>query len=208
MKALTALLKEEISIVKRRKIELSLTIVVEYIILYELTEALIKQYREICADTYNEVDTIRDRLGRKTHVYIMFVPVDKTKTVPCATTNVAQTINDADAYSSEFGPHTVSVKVQLVNKALELLAHELGHVKYQVPNLKGYMKFYNKRYGQFPRELNCIGHDDDDISGKTSEASVKHYKKHHATYLKEGHAQFQYPAYLSHVIRKQVKRIT
>ena len=40
----------------------------------------------------------------------------------------------------------VSVKIWAVNKALFVLAHELGHVKYQVPHLASYINEYKKYY--------------------------------------------------------------
>ena len=57
-----------------------------------------------------------------------------------------QSSDDKDAYQSEYGKFTVSVKVWIVPRALLVLAHELGHVKYQVPNLASYFEFYKKHY--------------------------------------------------------------
>ena len=60
------------------------------------------------------------------------------------TTNLGQDKKDPDTYESEYGTYTVSVRIVIGKKSLHLLAHELGHVRHQVPDLAAYYAFYTK----------------------------------------------------------------
>jgi hypothetical protein len=117
-----------------------------YIAYYELTEQLLAQFRSIAPDLYHEIDTIKDDEGRSTDVYVKFMPEEEMKVSVSGTTNIAQAEEDGNAYHSEYGAHTVSVRIAIGKKSLGLLAHELGHVKYQVPYLVSYVKYYNMHY--------------------------------------------------------------
>ena len=64
--------------------------------------------------------------------------------------------NDKDAYVSEYGPFSVSIKVWIVTRALLVLSHEFGHVKYQVPNLASYLEFHRTHYMKL--HIYFIGH--------------------------------------------------
>ena len=43
---------------------------------------------------------------------------------------------DNDASYSEYGDRTVSITIWIMDNALTILSHELGHVKYRYPTLK------------------------------------------------------------------------
>ena len=104
-------------------------------------------------DLYNEIDTIKDIKGRAVNVFVKFIPTDATEVKAWGTTYMRQVENDQDGYLSEYGELTVSVKIWIVNNALLVLAHELGHVKYQVPNLANYFEYYRKNYFSIMNEL-------------------------------------------------------
>ncbi len=89
---------------------------------------------------------------------------------------MSQVKNDPDGYLSEYGDHTVSVKIWIVNNALLVLAHELGHVKYQVPHLAHYFEFYKKNYFGIMNDSNHIGHNPSDPSGKSAN-NMKNYSE-------------------------------
>ncbi len=127
-----------------------------HISFYDLTENLLNQFKIIAPKLYAEIDTISDRKGRPVHVYVKFVPVDATKVKAWGITYLNQVENDKDAYLSEYGAFTVSIKIWIVPKALLVLSHELGHVKYQIPNLASYMNFHKKCYKD--EVSNYIGH--------------------------------------------------
>jgi hypothetical protein len=80
------------------------------------------------------------------------------------------------------------VKVWIVPRALLVLAHEFGHVKYQVPNLASYMSFYKKRYNNVLK-TNSIGHDVDDPSGKSAIQSGNRFQKNFASTVSLGKVQ-------------------
>ena len=136
---------------QRRKVQSTIATFVNHVSYYDLTESLLVQFKTIAPELYAEIDTIRDRLGRPVNVYIKFVPVDGTDVKAEGTTYMNQSDYDKDAYHSEYGEFTVSVKVWIVPRALLVLAHELGHVKYQVPHAASYFEFYKKHYDNRPR---------------------------------------------------------
>src|SRR5687768_3038737 len=153
---------------KERKIKESLKAAMDHIAYYRLTERLLEQFRVIAPDLYNEINSIKDKKGRPVDVLIKFVPHDATKLKSWGTTCIGQSASDHDAYVSEYGENTVSVKIWTVSKALLVLSHELGHVKYQVPNLASYLEFHRTNYLAVTTEFDIIGHQADDPSGMTA----------------------------------------
>ncbi len=69
-------------------------------------------------------------------------------------------------------------------KALWLLAHEFGHVKYQVPHLASYVDFYKSTYLRKSFNSNFIGHFDDDSSGKVAKSYGRRYQQNYKIYRK------------------------
>src|SRR5688572_25924969 len=177
LKNLTEILTEDedLSGIQRRKIESKVETLVNHISFYDLTESLLNQFKIIAPKLYAEIDTIRDRKGRPVHVYVRFVPVDATKVKAWGITYLNQMENDQDAYLSEYGAFTVSIKIWIVPKALLVLSHELGHVKYQIPNLASYITFHKKCYQD--DVSNCIGHNPADPSGKSAVEAEKSFRK-------------------------------
>jgi len=109
--------------------------------------------------------------------------------------------NDKDAYLSEYGAFTVSVKIWIVPKALLVLSHELGHVKYQIPNLASYMNYHKKCYKEVS---NYIGHNADDPSGNTAIETEKLFRKEHAYFLRNTNEKIQNPVIMLTKIRKSM----
>ena len=204
LKNLTNILIENknLSGIQRRKIESKAETLVNHISFYDLTENLLNQFKIIAPRLYAEIDTISDRKGRPVHVYVKFVPVDATKVKAWGTTYLNQVENDKDAYLSEYGELTVSIKIWIVPKALLVLSHELGHVKYQIPNLASYMDFHKKYYKD---ELsNYIGHNPHDPSGKTAVQTEKLFRKEYFYFLKNTNEKIQNPVILLTKIRKSM----
>ena len=147
LKSLHLLLKDNnLSYQQKTSMKNSVTALIKFIKYYELTEKLLSQFRLITPDLYNEIGSLKDASGRRVDIYVKFVPETDMPKGVAGTTNIGQEKNDENAYSSEYGTSTVSIKIAAVNKALFLLAHELGHVKYQVPNLASYIQFHSKFY--------------------------------------------------------------
>jgi hypothetical protein len=140
LKALQTLLYEtpEVSNAQRKVAEARIKTLVNYISYFELTEDLLLQFRIVAPDLYNEIDSVKDRQGRPTDVFVKFIAPEQAKVLAWGITNINFVPEDPDMYKSEYGNGTVSVKVWIVSKALLVLAHEFGHIKYQVPNLANY----------------------------------------------------------------------
>jgi hypothetical protein len=177
---------------QRRKIQSTIATLVDHVAYYDLTEGLLRQFKTIAPELFAQVDTIRDRLGRPVDVYIKFVPADATSVKAWGLTYMDQSSDDKDAYQSEYGKFTVSIKVWIVRRSLLVLAHELGHVKYQVPNLANYLEFHKQRYTNMPARIS-MGHDIDDPSGKWASQFGKTFQKKYSEFLKISIEKVQNP---------------
>ena len=183
---------ENITSWQRRKTQSAIATLIDHVAYYELTEGLLMQFKATAPELYVQIDTITDRLGRPVDVFVRFVPVDGTSVKAWGLTNVKQSSDDKDAYQSEFGKFTVSVKIWIVRSALLVLAHELGHVKYQVPNLASYCEFYKKHYDPTPA-TNSMGHDIDDPSGRWANQFGRTFQKRYADFIKKSIDKVQNP---------------
>jgi len=188
----------------RRGIKLRIERLEFDILYYELTENLLNQFRIIAPTLYNEIDTIKDNKGRAVHVYVKFVPEGATEVKAWGTTYMSQAEDDLDAYRSEYGNLTVSVKIWIVNNALKVLAHELGHVKYQVPHLASYCKFYERHYYSSMRNPHTMGHGTNDPSGKSATKYGNIFRKAYSSFLKTQKGKIQNPILLVESIRRNL----
>ena len=178
---------------------------VKYIAYHDLTESLLKQLKAIAPDLYNEIDTIRNRNGRSTDVYVRFIPEEEAPVQAWGVTNIANTPGDANIYLSEYGESSVSVKVCTVSQALLVLAHELGHVKYIVPNLANYKAYHIMRYPPCSTQSNHVGHDADDQSGKSAVVFEKRFKaSYFMRYSKNEIVRTDSPRVLVNKIRREI----
>jgi len=185
----------DLSVFRRHKVEASIEILVNHISYYELTENLLSQYQIIAPQLFSEIDTITDRLGRPVDVYVKFVPLDATEVKAWGITQVCQMENDRDAYVSEYGPLTVSIKVWIVSRALLVLSHEFGHVKYQVPNLASYLEFHRMHYWDNGMST-FIGHNPNDPSGQSANHFGNIFRRTYWEFLKTGNDKAQTPSVL------------
>jgi len=189
---------------QRRKLESKIASIETTISYHTLTDGLLRQFKAIAPDLYAEIDTIKDSKGRSVTVYVKFIPQDATKVKAWGTTYIRQMENDLDGYESEYGENTVSVKIWIVSKALLVLSHELGHVKYQVPHLASYLDYYRKRYPTVG-EYDYVGHDINDLSGQSASAFEKRFQKQYAAFLKLPNEKFENPLVLMDKIRKNLR---
>jgi hypothetical protein len=141
------------------------------------TEQLIKQFHLISPALYNRVDSIKDAKGRAIDIYIKFVPHDETLIMAGGITFMARAIDDPDACVSEYGKHTVSIKIWISNRALVVLSHELGHVHYQVPNLARYTEYYYQKYQSWTTGSSHLGHAGNDRSGRSASLFEREFKR-------------------------------
>ena len=173
-----------LNIFERTAIDSKINQLLERILYYELTQQLLTQFRFISPELYAAVDSIRSLTGEAVIVYVKFVPTTSMRHQAQGTTNIAQCEVNEHTYWSEFGPNTVSVKIASLIKAMHLLAHEFGHVLYQVPNLARYIEFYEETYLTESFKSNYIGHNDNDPSGRTALKCERQFKQDYLSYLR------------------------
>ncbi len=155
----------------------------EYILFYELTERLLQQFQTIVPALHKQIDTIQDFSGRSVDVYVKFVPKTEIQAGTLATTNIDQMENDPHGYYSNYGPHSVSVKIVTTKHSLLILAHEFGHVRYQVPNLSSYVNFFLRHYQDQHMKANYLGHKPNDPSGQSAVAFEKIFREENLKFI-------------------------
>ena len=195
--------QNDLTISQRKKIRSTISFIENDISYYELTNCLIQQFKIIAPELYAEIDSIKDKKRRPINVYIKFIPQDETKVKAWGTTYIEQQKTDKDGYLSDYGVNSVSIKIWIVSNALLVLAHELGHVKYQVPNLASYVEYYKSHYPT-AKILDYIGHEPGDPSGTSAVIFEKRFKKEYAGYLKTPKEKIQSPLVLIEWIKKNL----
>ncbi len=181
---------------ERRLIKSNIAMLANSISYYEVTENLLSQFRTIAPDLYDEVNAITDKHGRAVNVYIKIIPKNSTTVKAWGITYLSHVRNDAHTYQSEYGVGTVSVKIWMVNEALFVLAHELGHVKYQVPHLSTYIRDYKRFYGTKSDNFFYLGHHPNDPSGKSANEYVKRFRKEYVYFVRTSREKIQSPLVL------------
>lgn len=158
---------------------------VNYISYYELTDEFIRQFRIVAPIIFTELDNIKDKKERNTDVYIRLVSEDQARTSMVAASFFERMAEDEDANVSRYGPYSVSVDISIGENALFLLSHELGHIRYIVPNLATYFKFYDWNYRNVT-SINNMGHSANDPSGQYSHIFERRFLDEKKTYLRNG----------------------
>ena len=182
----------ELSVEAQRALETEMRRLISYVSCYELTEELIVRLKTISPSIFWDVENITDKKGRATDVYIKLVPDDLTRINLKAASFVKQLVGDVDASCSEHGPFSVSVDICIRQNSLFLLCHELGHIKYIIPNLAAYKLFYRKAYGQAKYvNLSFIGHGHRDKSGLIARQFEKMYRADMARYKQNREGELQ-----------------
>jgi hypothetical protein len=203
LKKLNALLDTTRSPNERRKLEEHAARLKDFILYYELTETLLFQFKMISPDIYNEVDTVKDAQAHSVDVYVKFLPGKKMVGSVAGTTNVPLD-EEGDTYSSTYGLHSVSTFIVAGNNALSLLAHELGHIRYQVPNIAIYRKFFIKHYRVATSDSESVGHHHTDPSGQNAFEFERKFRLDHDDYLKNNGTKFQRPVALIQSIEREL----
>lgn len=163
------LLFPDMSDSERRKINVAIRKHMLLLAHYQLTEELLADFRLISPRMFEEMEELTDRRGRTTDIYVRFIP-QEAATMPLAGASYFQgSLGDEDANRSRYGEFTVAIDVWISDAALNVLAHELGHTKFIVPNLAEYRTYYLKTYAN-SRLPSSVGHHSNDQSGKTAYA--------------------------------------
>jgi hypothetical protein len=206
LKNLKAIVTESdhLSAARRRQIESKISDIGNFISYFKVTESLLNQFRMIAPDLYAEIDTIRDSKGRPVNVYIKFIPINDTQLQAWGATYVNQSETDSAVSCAEYGVNAVSVKIWIVNKALFVLSHELGHVKYQVPNLSSYLEYYKEHYSPHVDQYDILGHKAGDPSGNSAIRFEKRFRKEYSNFLKMSKEKIEDPMAIMDTIRKNL----
>lgn len=187
---------------KKREIKDHLKVLSNFIAYHELTRQLIDQFKEIAPDLYDEINSIADNNGRPVDVYVQFVPYNTES--PLGMNVMMISPSDRDIYSSEFGENTASIKIQVVANALFVLSHELGHLKYQIPNIGKYADYLKSNYRA--GEHSDIGHRFDDLSGKCAIQYEWRYSFSLSAYHRATTAKLEGPGATLQCIQRQLKQ--
>ena len=171
---------------QKRSVKSQINNLVSLISYHQLTEEVIMQLKIFSPGMYDEIDDIRDKKGRVTDVYVRLIPKENSITQLRAASFFRQSVSDEDASVSKYGDYSVSIDIWISETALILLSHELGHVKYIVPNLATYSKFYEKQYSKTKVSLSYIGHSPRDESGKSAYAFQKRFGQDRRLFLQNG----------------------
>lgn len=160
------------------------------------TQRLIETLKSIDLDLFNEMDTIQDKLGNKTDIYIRIV--DDLEPNVFGVTNLQQHPDLPDSYTSKFGDHSVDIRItnSFLKKSLFALVHELGHARYQIRNLSSYMVFFKRKYQTSEFIGKKYGHKPGDLSHKSVVRTTKSFKKKFRAYKKHSPVKTQWLASL------------
>jgi len=190
----------ELSGAQRRKIKSRIEDMEDHILYYHLTEELLHQLKIVSPDIHSEMDTIKDKKGRATDVYVKVIPLEQATIDLEGATFFSQASGDEDKSTSEYGEGTISIRILITSNLIVVLCHELGHVKHIVPNLAHYMKFHKIHYAHL--NFWYMGHDIDDRSGVSAEAYESKFRKDYALYLRDGGMRFESAISRLHRFRK------
>lgn len=196
-----------LSFEQRRNVKAEIKKLVNYISCYELTEELIAQFKMLSPDLYDEMDTIQDRRNRITDIFIKLIPKEEAIIRLEATTSFSHMSDDEDAHRSEYGEFSVAVNIWIEQHSLQLLYHELGHIRYVVPNLASYFKFYKRYYRMPVASASYIGHHVKDKSGKSAVALERRFVVDRAHYNRKSGKKIEGTLWAMQRIRKSNRQL-
>ncbi|HET6538830.1 MAG TPA: hypothetical protein VFG46_00010 [Chryseolinea sp.] len=197
---------KNLSLLEKQIIRSEIKKVTDIISHYELTRQLINQFRIVSPVIYSEMDTISDKRNRPTDIFIKLIPYEYSRVQLMAASFFRQSPRDRDASFSEYGEHSVSVNICIGQNTLQLLSHELGHIRYVVPNLATYASFYMRYYQKEIADFSCVGHSPFDESGKTAMSFEQRFRADLAYYLINGGMKFESTASLIERIRRNSRK--
>ena len=186
LQKLQSLIAEDLDMTKsqRLRVQEDLDMLIDYISCYELTEVLIERLKIVSPAIYMQIDSIKDKKGRYTDVYIKLITREKTKVPLKAASFFEQSPVDKDQNVSIYGNCSVAVDIWIADNALFLLCHELGHISYIVPNLAAYAQFYQRHYSK-EGDVSYIGHRPSDLSGKAANMFEKRFIVDRSSFVKQ-----------------------
>jgi hypothetical protein len=152
---------------------------------YQLTNSVINEFKTICPEIFDEVNNIKNYKNQEVDVYISVVPADHEIRYLSGATYISKDPDNEHICVSEYGKNTVSVKICAIRPALKVLAHELGHVKFIIPNLKRYIDYCETRYHQKCSNKITFNHQAADMGCKCVFEYEKIFKIAYKAHLKQ-----------------------
>ena len=187
---------------ERKKIKSRIRAIIGHLIYFQVTDTMLRQFRAIAPELYDEINTLADRNGKVIDVYVRFIPEAKATYRSEGLSAFSQSTDDRDRCHSEYGNGSVSVKVWIAPRALLVLSHEFGHLKYVVPNLASYMHYYRKRYRS--GFADGAGHRCDDKGGRSATAYERRFRSFYSRYLREDFPPVTSPLALVNPVKRDV----
>lgn len=154
---------ENLSNSQKRVVKQKLQSLQELIKYYVLTDLLVNNFKEICSDIYAEIDSIKNADQIPTDVYIKVVsPKHELRALSGVTILSCDSVNQ-NTCISEFGKHSVLIQVCAIRSVMKILAHELGHAKFAIPNLADYVDYCKRRYNHDSSSILTFNHQATDL---------------------------------------------
>ena len=102
-------------------------------------------------ELFAEVSKVTNAEGTLTHVYVRYVSRTSREFTQLADnhfvakgyTSMRQSDNNKNVCCSRYGTNTISITIAYGCDEKIALCHEFAHVLYVVPNLSGYMEYWN-----------------------------------------------------------------
>ena len=195
--------KNKLTAAERLRIKENIRMISEHLTYHGVTETLLMRFRSVSPQLYNEVDNLKDALGRSIHVYVRFLPPEEAGFASLGMVSLAHSRSDSVGCRSEYGEGSASVRIRITNKALLVLAHEFGHLAHIIPNMRAYVEYYKKRY-RVKHSFGELGHLSADPSGRNAYSFEKRYRRDLFNYLKLDHPKQLTPLALITRTKKDV----
>jgi len=155
------------------------------------TDEILTDLKNTDNQLYNTIDNLKDKKGNIVDVYVKSDNNQGYDDGQYGKSEIKSSIEDDDKPSSKYdgfsnGRGTVTVTINSRNygqeDAVVLTAHEFGHLKYNVPNLVSYQKYWKENYREGERFGH--GHRRRDPSGKSADEVLKRFLPLYRNYKK------------------------
>ena len=187
-----------------RNVNDRIKVLTDYINYFEITNILLNEFTRIVPDLFADINGIKDKAGSPTDVYVKFIPMNQVDGNHPGATYIQYKQGDDTNYS-EYGANTVSIKIWIMDTSLTILAHEFGHVKYEVPNLSDYQN-YQKANPNINRSYR--GHNPSDLSGQSASTYEKKFSRTYSDYLKSTMSRRLSPFKIARQVREANEVVT
>ncbi|HTF31350.1 MAG TPA: hypothetical protein VK625_20980, partial [Flavitalea sp.] len=93
--------EQHLSNAQKRNIKARIRQLVDYMVYYEITDTLLRQFRTIAPELYGQMDTLKNCKGKIVDVYVKFIPKQGAKFPGAGMASFSPTFDDLNTCSSE-----------------------------------------------------------------------------------------------------------